>query len=244
MFTLRGVAQLGTLGDGYRVRVYATGGFAFNSTRSYPRPCVSIPQEETSSGPMGRTVSIAQLASGLHEFLSCEGTARKKALQSTSTSYVNASTASRSVAVSSPSSSSSRRRHMTRSRMHALHRNCTRHTMSSRNEASLMKSWRICIALGSNTCVTLFTQVLAVRVLTDAWTELETRIAADLVLVAVHAVLLNARLGHRPMQMRVQAPHMSHWQFNVLAVAAAGRNFVHHGQFQPVRFDVCAERGG
>ena len=48
MFTLRGVAQTRHAGrDRCRVRVYGTGGFAFKSTRSYPRTRVSIPQEET-----------------------------------------------------------------------------------------------------------------------------------------------------------------------------------------------------
>ena len=48
MFTLRGVAKTWHAGRGRcRVRVYATNGFVFNSTRSYPRTRVSIPQEET-----------------------------------------------------------------------------------------------------------------------------------------------------------------------------------------------------
>ena len=65
MFTLRGVAQTRHAGrDPCRVRVYATGGFAFKSTRSYPRTRVSIPQEETEfrAGGMNRVVRPARLS--------------------------------------------------------------------------------------------------------------------------------------------------------------------------------------
>ena len=65
MFTLRGVAQTWHAGrDQCRVRVYATGGFAFNSTRSYPRTRVSIPQEETEfrAGGTNRVIRPARLS--------------------------------------------------------------------------------------------------------------------------------------------------------------------------------------
>lgn len=38
--------------------------------------------------------------------------------------------------------------------------------------------------------------------------------------------------------MQAQAPNVS--QFNMLAAAAAARNFGHQAQFQPMRFDVGA----
>ena len=38
--------------------------------------------------------------------------------------------------------------------------------------------------------------------------------------------------------MQMQAPNVS--QFNMLAAAAAARNFAHQGQFQPMRYDVGA----
>jgi hypothetical protein len=65
MFTLRGVAQARHAGrDRCRVRVYATGGFPFNSTRSYPRTRVSIPQEETEfrSDGTNRVIRPARLS--------------------------------------------------------------------------------------------------------------------------------------------------------------------------------------
>ena len=45
-------------------------------------------RKKQSSGPTGRTVSFAQLASVLHEFLSCEGTARKKGFRSSTTTSI------------------------------------------------------------------------------------------------------------------------------------------------------------
>ena len=73
----------------------APGGFAFNSTRSYPRQRVSIPQEETEFRPQVRRGepchSFAQLASVLHVAQSCEGTAQKKTLRSLATTSMMSS---------------------------------------------------------------------------------------------------------------------------------------------------------
>ena len=73
----------------------APSGFAFNSTRSYPRQRVSIPQEETEFRPQVRRGepchSFAQLASVLHVAQSCEGTAQKKTLRSLATTSMMSS---------------------------------------------------------------------------------------------------------------------------------------------------------
>ena len=45
-------------------------------------------RKKQSSGPTGRTVSFAQLASVLHVLLSCEGTARKKTFRSLATTSI------------------------------------------------------------------------------------------------------------------------------------------------------------
>jgi hypothetical protein len=62
--TLRGVAQARHAGrDRCRVRVYATGGFTFNSTHRSPRMRVSLPQEETEFRSDGTNrVSLARVS--------------------------------------------------------------------------------------------------------------------------------------------------------------------------------------
>jgi hypothetical protein len=60
-------------------------------------------RKKQSSGPTGRTVSFARLASVLHVFLSCEGTARKKASRSSTTTSIQVMSSS----IISPSSRAS-----------------------------------------------------------------------------------------------------------------------------------------
>ena len=101
--TRRGVAQTRHAGcDRCRVRAYAAGGFAFNSTRSYPRTHTSIPQEETEfrSDGTNRVILPARLSD---VFLSCEGTAQKKEFYSSTATSIEVMSSS----IISPSSRAS-----------------------------------------------------------------------------------------------------------------------------------------
>lgn len=121
-----------------------------------------------------------------------------------------------------------------------------------------MKLWRSCIALGSKTCVILCSpEVLGVHVLNRSrgqhWkppsttatfpptTDSSGHILAQPTSLSPPPMLSSLTpgtpaQGHAPTQ--IQPSSVS--QFNMLAAAAAARNFAHQGQFQPMRFDVTA----
>lgn len=116
-----------------------------------------------------------------------------------------------------------------------------------------MKSWKNSIGLGSNTCVMSLIQLLGIytdRLPGQNWKPPPTASATPPASTASsgHALAQSSSLslpsspsspmrgtsGQTPIQM--QAPSVT--QFNMLAAAAAARNFGHQVQFQPMRFDV------